>query len=575
MIATDAARRVWMLLPLAGAGVAALAYLVVEHAMAGRVGPALDDGWIYLAFARGFLEGDAFSYPGAEGPAAAITAPLWSFTLALAMAIVGASAATAKALGIGVLVFATFAAGRLARAATGDARLAVFAALIVALSGRVVWASTSGMEAGLSTALASLGLALHLERRDAPLARWLAAAGVLALAGWSRPENFVFLLLAGLHRRSVVSLACAAALVATFPAFHQVVYGFPLPLPFYAKAVPGAPLAVLREQGLLAAAAAFVEHALRQFASTFALLGAMLPLLVPGLVAGVRRGMRARDGVPFVALALGAFVLARSALGAQTPSFQQGRYFVQLWPLFVVVALRGFDFGRRGGVVTVVVAGITAAGFLVEPALSAHLAFDRLDRAFPQDAARLVRALAWGPAAAFGAVAIAWGFRRDVLERGVPAPLRTAAAAWLLASVAFGALRNGEGVRDTFAMNVAMAENVAREVPAGGLVACHDLGALGWFARRPLVDLAGLATKDVAFAARDAGGVVDFVAMLERFRPRWLCLTDDMLAKLNPQGRLPPAVTGWAEIESARITSAVNVTVLGDVYRLIRIDWRE
>ncbi|MBI5852672.1 MAG: hypothetical protein HZB39_16795 [Planctomycetes bacterium] len=561
--------------PIGCAIAAAAAYLIVEVVFAGRVGPALDDGWIYLAFARGFLEGDAFSYPGAEGPAAAITAPLWSFALALAMAIFGASAATAKALGVGVLIFATLAAGRLARAATGDARLAAFAALIIALSGRVVWASTSGMEAGLSTALASLGLALHLERRAASLPRWLVAAGVLALAGWSRPENFVFLVLAALHRRSVASLACAVALVATFPAFHQVVYGFPLPLPFYAKAVPGAPIEVLREQGLLAAGTAFVEHALRQSASTFALLAAMLPFLVPGLLAGLRRGMRARDGVPFVALALGAFVLARSALGAQTPSFQQGRYFVQLWPLFVVVALRGFDFGRRGGVVTLAVAGLAALGFFAEPALCAHLAFDRLDRAFPQDPSRLVRVLAWGPAAVFCAMAIAWGLRRDVVERGVPAPLRTAAALWLLASLAFGAARNGEGVRDTFAMNVAMAENVAREVPQGELVACHDLGALGWFARRPLVDLAGLATKDVAFAPRDASGVVDFVAMLERFRPRWLCLTDDMLAKLNPPGRLPLGLTGWAEIESARITSAVNVTVLGDVYRLIRIDWRE
>ena len=51
-----------------------LAYLVLELLLAGRVGPALDDGWIYLSFARGFLEHDAFSYPGSDGPAAAITA---------------------------------------------------------------------------------------------------------------------------------------------------------------------------------------------------------------------------------------------------------------------------------------------------------------------------------------------------------------------------------------------------------------------------------------------------------------------------------------------------------------------
>lgn len=561
-------------LALLAATIAALAYAGVELAIAGRLGPALDDGWIYLAFARGFLEGDAFSYPGAEGPAAAITAPLWSFVLALAMALFGATATTAKLLGLGVLWFAVAATARLGRAATGDARLAALAALVVALSGRVVWASGSGMEAGLGTALTALGLALHLERRTASLTRWLPAAVVLALAGWSRPENFAFVMLAALHRRSLAALGVAALLVAVFPVFHQLVYGFPLPLPFYAKAVPGAPLAVLRREGVLPALGAFFEHALRQSASVFAMLSAMLPVLVPGLVAGVRRGLLAKDGVPFLAFALLAFVLARGTLGAQTPSFQQGRYFVQLWPLFVIVALRGFGAGARSSRLTIVLAVLLGTGFLLEPELAAHLAFDRLGRGFPSDATRLAVALAWAPALLFALVTIACGCRRRVLEQGVPAPRFALGVIWLATGLGFGALRNAEGVRDTYAMNVVMAENVAREVSPGELVACHDLGALGWFARRPLVDLAGLATEEVAFAPRDARGVVDFVAILERFRPRWLCLTDDMLAKLNPDQRLPPSIVGFAEVERARVVSQVNVTVLGDVYRLMRIEWR-
>ncbi len=311
----------------------------------------------------------------------------------------------------------------------------------------------------------------------------------------------------------------------------------------------------------------------QQFASVIAMLGAGLPLILPGLLRGLHRGLKQRDGVPFLALAGAGFVVARGLLGMQAPTFQQGRYFVQLIPLFVVIGLHGFDRLRIDVTVVLAVAASVACGFLVDPSQSAALAFDFIRREPMPSDLRLQLALCWVPfgiAVLLAVLGLLW-LPESPTRRSVG--LTPALVVWLLIAAGFGAVHHGEGVRDTYAINVAMAENVAKLVPERELVACHDLGALGWSARRPLLDLAGLASSEVAFAPRDAKGRIDVVAILERLRPGWLCLTDEMLDKLNPDKRLPDGLVGWNELEAARVTSHENVTVLGDVYRLIRLTW--
>jgi hypothetical protein len=553
--------------PWAAAAVTLLVWFTVEQSVAGRVGPALDDGWIYFAFARSFLEGDPFSYPGGDGPVGAITSPLWCGLLALTFAVGGATPMSGRVLGVIAFLACVMAVLRLARAIGGDRRLAVLAGVIVALTPRVAWSSMSGMENGLGTALACFGIALHQERREQSERRYVPALVVLALAGWARPENFVFLGLAVLHRRKLASIAVGVALIATFPAYHLWIYGVPLPLPFYAKRVPGAPLEVLSNEGLVAGLVAGAKSSLLQVASGLALLVGMLPPLAIGLRGAFSRG--SSTDVRFLVAAIGAFLAARGLLGHVTPLFQQGRYFVQLWPMFVLVCLVGI---RRVGMPmrSLVLLGAAAVAFAVcEPRMAAAFAFDHLTPTGPlalDSASRWTIAL---PVAAAVVASIAAGrVTRPTYRVGA-----AFAFSWLLIASGLGAVRHGVGVRDTQAMNVVMAENVARTTQPADVVACHDLGALGWFARRPLIDLAGLGTAEIARAPRDAGGNVDVIGFLERRRPRWLCLTDDMLAKLNPTTRMPKGLTGWTEIEAARVEFPQNVTVLGSVYRLIRLDW--
>lgn len=554
--------------PWAAAAVTLLVWFAVEQFIAGRIGPALDDGWIYFAFARSFLEGDPFSYPGGEGPVGAITSPLWCGLLALTFAVGGATPMSGRVLGVVAFLACVLAVIRLARAIGGDRRLAMLAGVIVALTARVAWSSMSGMENGLGTALACFGIALHLERREQSERRYVPALMVLALAGWARPENFVFLGLAVLHRRKLASIALGVALVATFPAYHQWIYGVPLPLPFYAKRVPGAPLEVLRTEGLVAGLVSGAKSSLLQVASGLALLVGMLPPLAIGLCGAFSRSSSV--GVRFLVVAIGAFLAARGLLGHVTPLFQQGRYFVQLWPMFVLVCVVGI---RRVGMParSLALLGAAAVAFAVcAPRMAAAFAFDHLTPAGPLalDSASLWTIAVPVAAAIVASIAGGWVTRPTYRVGAV------VTGAWLVIGLGFGAVRHAVGVRDTQAMNVGMAENVVRFTQPADVVACHDLGALGWFARRPLIDLAGLGTAEIALATRDAGGNVDVIGFLERRRPQWLCLTDDMLAKLNPTTRMPNGLTGWTEIEAARVDFPQNVTVLGSVYRLIRLDWQ-
>jgi hypothetical protein len=50
---------------------------------------------------------------------------------------------------------------------------------------------------------------------------------------------------------------------------------------------------------------------------------------------------------------------------------------------------------------------------------------------------------------------------------------------------------------------VAVSEWVAANTPPDDLIAAHDIGALGYFARRPLLDLAGLVSPEVIPFIRD------------------------------------------------------------------------
>jgi hypothetical protein len=136
-------RALWLALLVFGAHAAAL--LGAELAIAGELGPPIDDGWIYMAFARSLAAGEGITYPGHDGSVCAVTGPLWAAVLAVSFVPFGPSVAAAKALGVLSGALAILATARLACVATRDARVAAVAAVLMALTPRFVWGCLSVM----------------------------------------------------------------------------------------------------------------------------------------------------------------------------------------------------------------------------------------------------------------------------------------------------------------------------------------------------------------------------------------------------------------------------------------------
>ncbi|NJN55278.1 MAG: hypothetical protein HC804_11280, partial [Anaerolineae bacterium] len=73
---------------------------------------------------------------------------------------------------------------------------------------------------------------------------------------------------------------------------------------------------------------------------------------------------------------------------------------------------------------------------------------------------------------------------------------------------------------------VAVGHWLAENSPPDALVATHDIGAVGYFAERPLLDLAGLITPDIVPLLADEPALADYVLSSEAdylvTAPGWL-----------------------------------------------------
>jgi hypothetical protein len=124
----------------------------------------------------------------------------------------------------------------------------------------------------------------------------------------------------------------------------------------------------------------------------------------------------------------------------------------------------------------------------------------------------------------------------------------------------------GMGAR-SYAVDVAFIESemvdtakwVDANIPADALIAAHDIGALGYFDRHRLIDLAGLVSPEVIPFLRDETQLADY-------------LNQRGVGYLIAFPRLYPTLAGRSEL--AFITNAKYATMLGGenmaVYRWTR-----
>ncbi len=434
----------------------------------GYLGFPLDDGWIHQTYARNLVETGQWAFVPGQ-PSAGSTSPLWTLLLAAGYALHLPYRLWTYALGTLCLLGTTLLAARLAQPATRHL-LAVnsqqpaqyLLPLAVALEWHLVWAAVSGMETLLFAALA---LALWTRVLDGGQRRpfWTGLLGGALIL--TRPEGILALglavggvaLAAGLERRWRDGLRAGGAIIvgtalwlAPYLALNWRLSGTLWPNTFYAKQ---AEYGVLLSQPLL--------QRLGQL-GTLPLIGGQV-LLLPGLLWVLWRLVDAlrhrQDAAALGHALLNALPLAWAAAtvavyALRLPvTYQHGRYLIPVVPIVVVygwIGLQGLARPLRK---------------LLRPATSSLLLH-------------------------------AWNLSLAVLFL----------LFWLLGARAFAT-----DVAIIEQEMVATARWLAVHAEPDALVAVHDIGAVGYFAPRPLLDLAGLVSPEVVPFIRDEARLLEWM----------------------------------------------------------------
>ncbi len=414
--------------------------LVAIYGVAGGGGFPLDDGWIHQTYARNLAERAEWSFVPGE-PSAASTSPLWT-ALLVPFHFLGPVPGALLLGGVALAAAGIFGA-RLADGLFPDVPRAGWAAGIgVIAEWHLIWAAGSGMETalfGALTLLAMMGFA-----RDQRLPRHGAAFGAIGgLLLLTRPEGVGILGLAALLTLPELDRENAKGRIAWG---LGVLAGFG---PF-AAAYAALNLALGGEVLPSTAAAKTAEYApllalpytARLVRVTVPLMAGALTPLLPGIAWGMWNLARARNwrGLLPAAWAIGLIALYAARLPVD---YQHGRYVIPAIPGLIVIGTGGtLDLVRRG--------------------------------------------------------------RRSMARRILS---RTALIVSVLVLIIF-ALALGPGIyaRDVAFIDsrmVAAAKWLAENVPPEERLAVHDIGAVGYFAPRPILDLAGLVSPEVIPIIRD------------------------------------------------------------------------
>lgn len=170
----------------------AMAYLGVSLVVAGRPGLPLDDSWIHQTLARNLAEsGGMWINPGEVNPVT--TSFLWTIVLFLGYKLGVNYLLWAYVMGAGCYLGSAWLVSRLSLALFPERRsLALFSATLFLLDWHMAWAAVSGMETMLFVMISVLLIYLGV-RPEMPRPIVLGLVGALAML--SRPEGAVLFVL--------------------------------------------------------------------------------------------------------------------------------------------------------------------------------------------------------------------------------------------------------------------------------------------------------------------------------------------------------------------------------------------
>jgi hypothetical protein len=461
--------------------------LVLLYVMTAGGGFPLDDSWIHQVYARNLAETGRWEFVRGV-PSAGSTSPLYTLLLAAGYALGINYVVWTHLLGVIALSAAGIIGARLAEDMGEHLKLktkylpeTTGAAVVGAW--HLIWAAVSGMETMLMCTFtlalmwAALRAAQVTENSDSPsLRRGVAFGALAALATATRPEA---VLLGG-----IIGIVVLATCLPAWRSF--LVWSIGAALGF---AVFSAPYFALNYQltgGLLPNTAAAKQAAMqpalilysfpeRLWQMLYPLIAGGQLLLAPGM--GVVLGLAVlnirRERVWVFYLVPFVWAVALIALyAARLPAgVQHGRYVMPVLPGLLVIGVLGTFWLLKQGRATVVGRVLTRVLALTAGLLLVYFA------------------LLAGPAA----------YRNDVR---IIEEEQVASALW---------------IRDN--------------LPPDQLLAVHDIGAVGYFAPRALVDVAGLVTPEVVPIILD---VEAMWALLRQYNARYLMAFPDQIPGDNP-----------------------------------------
>jgi hypothetical protein len=436
----------------------------------GRVGFPLDDAWIHQTYARNLgLRGEWAFIPGQ--PSAGSTAPLWSGLLAIGHAMQMGPYLWTYFLGCALLAgLSLIGAWAFQVYAPMKAGWAPWVGLLLVFEWHLVWASASGME----TLLFALLVLLVLSRLAAGRGRWFGLGLLIGLSAWVRPDGITLL------GPAVLTLALAQS------PFRRQTTGDGRPTTGDISPIP---TVVRPHSAFVVRLPSFVFR--RSYLPLFLGFTALFApyLLFNRLLAGAwwpntfyakQAEYAALQGIPLVK-----------------------RYIDQLGPLLQgvgIILLPGFilfvwnAFRKRAW--RELAGAIWIAGYLGLYAWRLPVAYQHGRYLIPVLPAYLV----------MGAAGLAGWLR----PRAPFMLARVVSRAWVISTAALaavywitGAAAYGGDVAFVESEMVPAARWVAANTDEQALVAAHDIGALGYFASRPLLDLAGLISPEVIPFIRD------------------------------------------------------------------------
>ncbi len=426
-------------------------------ALGGPLGFPLDDAWIHQTYARNL--GQRFEFAFVPGqPSAGSTSPLWTALLAVGYALRVDYRVWTYLLGVLLLALNGWLAHRLVGRLWPAFPAAAWAAgLLVVGEWHLVWSGASGMETLAFSTAVLLVFAL-----DARFPVWLGAAGGLAM--FIRPDGLSLLPMV-LWRAAVRPLDLGR----TAPVgqrLTEIVRSLSVKDGLIALAAYGVLLAGYLLFNLVVGGTPWpntlyakqAEYAiLRELPLVTRLVQVSLPplagplvLLLPGIGLGCLSLLRA-PGRWEAALPLvwAAGLVAAYALRLPV-TYQHGRYLIPVIPVLIASGVGGL--------------------------------WPHLQLRGPRPLGRIISRV-W--LASVGAAA---------------------AAFWLIGAQAYA-----RDVRIIDSEMVAASRWVAEHTEREALIAAHDIGALGYFAGRRLVDMAGLVSPEVIPFIRDEARLAEWL----------------------------------------------------------------